>query len=93
MTSLIPEQPKNSFRITLELKTPRSRLDQVLLEALRNQGENHALKHISRTEFKELFRKKRIRIKGQPATPSSGIAAGTTYVDILLDAKTNSGTA
>ena len=37
----------------------------------------------SRTEFKELFKKKRIRIKGQPAVPSSSLAKGTTYVDIL----------
>lgn len=78
-----PEKPKNSFRITLTLASPRPRLDQPLLEELRKQNRNLALKNISRTEFKELFKKKRIRIKGQPALPSSSLARGTTYVDII----------
>ena len=57
-------------------------MDQVLLEELRKQSRCLLLKNISRTEFKELFKKKRIRIKGQIATPSSGLAKGTTFVDI-----------
>lgn len=80
---LEPEKPKNSFRVTLVLTSPAQRLDQPLLEGLRKQSRNLALKNISRTEFKELFKKKRIRIKGQPAVPSSSLARGTTYVDIL----------
>jgi len=53
------------------------------LEKLREQDENSVLKNISRTEFKELFKKKKIRIKKQIATPSSALAQGTTEVDIL----------
>jgi hypothetical protein len=84
-TSNLPtnEQPANSFRITLTVLTARPRIDQVLLEELRKQSRNTLLKRISRTEFKELFKKKRIRIKGQPATPSSSLAAGSTDVDII----------
>lgn len=78
-----PEKPKNAFRITLNLNAPSPRIDQVLLEALRNQNENTVLKAISRTEFKDLFKKKRVRIKGQAAVPSSSLAQGTTFVDIL----------
>lgn len=81
--SFEPALPKGSYRITLKLEERSSRLDQVLMTAMRNQGQNLDLKNMSRTQFKELFRKKRIRIKGQPATPSSSIAAGETYVDIL----------
>jgi 23S rRNA-/tRNA-specific pseudouridylate synthase len=78
-----PVKPKNSFRVTLQLTSPRPRLDQVLMEELRKQSRNLLLKNISRTDFKELFKNKKIRIKGQPATPSSSLAAGTTYVDII----------
>lgn len=78
-----PPKPKNAFRIELTLTTPRPRIDQVLLEALRDQNQNSSLKKISRIEFKELFKKKRIRIKGQSAVPSSSLAKGTTFVDIL----------
>lgn len=78
-----PEQPKKSFRVTLNLTSRQPRLDTVLLEALRSQKENHQLRNISRSEFKELFTKKRVLIKGQPARPSSSLAAGTTFVDIL----------
>lgn len=53
------------------------------MEELRKQSRNLALKNISRTEFKALFKNKRVRIKGQPATPSSALAQGTTYVDII----------
>lgn len=77
------EKPLNSFRVTLVLSTSRPRLDQVLLEKLREQDENPVLKNISRTEFKELFKKKKIRIKKQVALPSSSLAQGTTEVDIL----------
>ncbi len=77
------EQPENSFRITLSVLTARPRIDQVLLTELRKQSGNTQLKRISRTEFKELFKKKRIRIKGQAATPASALAAGTTEVDII----------
>jgi hypothetical protein len=77
------EKPLNSFRVTLILSSPKPRLDQVLLEKLREQDESMALKIISRTEFKELFRKGKIRIKKQIARPSSALAQGTTEVDIL----------
>lgn len=77
------EKPRNAFRVTLVLTSPKPRIDQVLLEELRKQSASLELKNISRTTFKELFKKKRIRIKGQPAVPSSALAAGTTYVDIL----------
>jgi hypothetical protein len=83
MKDTIPTQPKNSFRIVLKLETREKRADTVLLQALRGQNENHALKHITRTAFKELFDKKKIRIKGQNVLPSSSLAPGTTYVDIL----------
>lgn len=76
-------QPENSFRITLELRISAPRLDQVLMEALRAQSRNLDLKNISRIAFKELFKQKRVLIKGQPALPSSGIAQGKTDVDIL----------
>jgi 23S rRNA-/tRNA-specific pseudouridylate synthase len=79
----VPKQPPNSFRVTLTVASARPRIDAVLLEELRRQKRNLALRNISRTEFKELFRKKRVRIKGQPATPSSSLAQGTTYVDIM----------
>ena len=80
---MIPEQPKNSFRITLVLSHRESRLDSVLMNAIREQKENLKLRVLSRTAFKQLFKDKRILIKGQPATPASSLAAGTTYVDIL----------
>jgi hypothetical protein len=41
------------------------------------------LREISRTKMKELFTTGRILIKGQRATPSSALAKGITYVDIL----------
>jgi hypothetical protein len=83
MKDTIPPKPKNSFRIVLELESRQKRADTVLLQALRDQDENMALKHISRTAFKELFDNKKIQIKGQNVRPSSALAAGTTYVDIL----------
>ena len=83
MTFKTEEKPLGAYRITLNLKTSKPRLDQVLIEELRKQSESLALKNISRTEFKALFKKKKIRIKGQNALPSSALAQGTTIVDIL----------
>jgi len=79
----VPEVPENSFRVTLELTRPQPRMDGLLLEALRAQNRNPLLKNISRTEFKALFKKKRVLIKGQPATPASSLTTGTTHIDIL----------
>lgn len=79
----IPEQPENSFRIVLTMNSRQPRLDTILLEAIRAQEKNPELKRISRTTFKDLFYEKRILIKGQCAKPSSSVATGTTYVDIL----------
>ena len=83
MSENVPPRPPNSTRITLQLDKSESRLDTVLLAAVRQQNENSTLKAISRTDFKELFNAGKITIKGQRARPSSGLAAGTTYVDIL----------
>lgn len=83
MSPHVPEQPANSFRIVLELNRAESRMDTVLLNALREQKENINLKNISRTAFKELFLSGKILIKGQRAKTSSSLAKGITYVDIL----------
>ena len=77
-----PAQPANSFRIKLEL-TSRNRIDAILLDQLRNQTQNLELSKISRAALKKLFKEKRIQIKGQNAVPSSMLAVGTTFVDIL----------
>ena len=79
----IPERPDNSFRIILNLDNPESRMDNILLNALRNQSENLSLKNISRAALKELFNNKKILIKGQRAKSNSSLAKGVTYVDIL----------
>lgn len=83
MENNIPERPPKSFRVTLNLDYPESRMDNVLLAALREQNENETLKNISRAALKELFNKKKILIKGQRARSNSALAKGTTYVDIL----------
>ncbi|MBO9668123.1 MAG: hypothetical protein J7501_15080 [Bdellovibrio sp.] len=83
MENHIPPRPPKSFRVTLELYRSEKRLDVVLLAALRNQKENLNLFNITRTTFKQLFLDGRILIKGQRAKVSSGVAKGTTYVDIL----------
>ncbi len=83
MTEHIPYQPPNSFRITLDLKRTEHRLDVILLNAIKSQNINLTLREISRSTFKELFKNGKIQIKGQNAKPSSSIAAGITYVDIL----------
>ena len=83
MSELVPPRPPKSTRITLELSRSEKRLDNILLAALREQNENPMLKLISRVDFKELFNSGKVTIKGQRAKPSSGLASGTTYVDIL----------
>lgn len=55
----------------------------MLLAALKVQTEQPALREISRAKFKELFSNGKILIKGQRAKPTSSLAKGTTYVDIL----------
>jgi len=79
----IPPRPPHSFRIELNLPSRQDRMDNTLLEAIRNQTENEKLKTISRTILKSLFKEGKILIKGQRATPSSALAKGITYVDIL----------
>ncbi len=81
--STVPVPTPNAFRVTLTLDYPASRMDNVLLKALREQDENEELKNISRAALKELFLQKKILIKGQRAKSSSALAKGTTYVDIL----------
>ena len=83
MSTTIPAPVPNAFRITLNLDYAHSRMDNVLLNALREQDENQALKAISRTALKDLFNEKKIMIKGQRAKSNSSLAQGTTYVDIL----------
>ena len=78
----IPEQPKNSFRVVLTL-TSKGRIDAILLDELKKQNRNLPLKNISRRAYKGLFKAKRITLKGQPAVPSSLLAVGVSYVDIL----------
>lgn len=75
--------PANSIRITLTLEHPEERMDNVLLQALREQDENEELKNISRGALKELFNEKKISIKGQRAKSNSSLARGVTHVDIL----------
>jgi len=81
--SNVPPKMANAFRITLELLRAEPRLDNVLLNALREQSENATLKVISRGALKNLFTEKKIFIKGQRAKSSSSLAKGTTYVDII----------
>lgn len=83
MSATIPEIVPNAFRIALDLSYAHSRMDNVLLTALREQNDNEALKVISRTALKDLFNDKKILIKGQRAKSNSSLAQGITYVDIL----------
>ena len=78
-----PAQPANSFRIAINLTHAEPRMDNILLNALREQNENETLKAMSRPLLKDLFAEKKIVIKGQRAKSSSALATGTTYVDIL----------
>ena len=83
MTPTEPARPPKSYRITLDLVSAEDRMDNVLLNALREQDENMTLKHISRGALKDLFTNKKIQIKGQRAKSNSSLAKGITYVDIL----------
>lgn len=84
MTYKTPEQPENSFRVTLELEAPEPRLDKILLDALKAQKENEELNLISKAHLKRLFTEKKVLIKGQNAKAKSPIHTGITYIDILL---------
>ncbi|HXH74298.1 MAG TPA: hypothetical protein VNJ08_04990 [Bacteriovoracaceae bacterium] len=75
--------PTGAFRIAITLDHQESRMDNVLLNSLREQEENMELKMVSRSALKEMFNNKKIMIKGQRAKSSSALAKGTTYVDIL----------
>lgn len=83
MQDHVPVRPPNSFRVVLELNSSGLRLDSELLKILRAQKENLDLQNISRTTYKDLFQSGKILIKGQRAKPSSTLARGTTYIDIL----------
>ena len=83
MENNIPARPKNSARVTLTLNWPEDRLDNILLATIREQDENAKLKLVSRAGLKKLFIDGKIQIKGQQAKPSSAIAKGVTYIDIL----------
>jgi hypothetical protein len=83
MTDHIPAKPANSTRIVLTLNHPESRMDNVLLQACREQAENDNLKIISRGALKALFTAGKVMIKGQRAKSSSALAKGVTYVDII----------
>ena len=80
----LPPPIPGAFRIKLVMNSRQPRLDIHLLEALR-ASEHGALKRVSRSQFKRLFDDKKILIKGQPARPSSSLAAGITWVDILWE--------
>ena len=81
--SYIPARPPKSARIILNLNYPESRMDNVLLNACREQEDNANLKIISRGALKNLFTEGKVLIKGQRAKSSSALAKGTTYVDIM----------
>jgi hypothetical protein len=83
MNDRIPLQPPQSFRVIIEVHTRLSRMDNKLLMVLKEQTENPTLQAISRNALKQLFLDGRVQIKGQRAKPSSAIAKGITYVDIL----------
>jgi hypothetical protein len=83
MSETVPPLMSNAFRITLSLDFPESRMDNTLLNALKEQNENLTLKNISRGALKKLFNDKKIFIKGQRAKPNSALAKGITYVDIV----------
>jgi hypothetical protein len=83
MNEFVPTQPAKSHRIVLDLLVRQKRLDTVLLEALKNQESGAKYQLVTRTQFKDLFKEGRITIKGQRAGPSSALAKGVTYIDIL----------
>jgi hypothetical protein len=82
----VPAPLPGAFRVKLVMNARQPRLDVHLLEALRG-SEHVTLQRISRTQFKRLFDEKKILIKGQPAKPSSSLAAGTTWVDVVFEAE------
>jgi 23S rRNA-/tRNA-specific pseudouridylate synthase len=84
----LPPPVAGAIRLKLVMNSRQPRLDAHLLEAMRLQEQDDALKRISRTQFKKLFDEKKILIKGQPAKPSSSLNAGTTWVDVLFTATT-----
>lgn len=79
----VPPKPPRAFRLTLELNSRVARMDNVLLAALKEQKEDLNLRIITRQGLKNLFIEGKIQIKGQRARPSSALAKGTTYIDIL----------
>ncbi len=83
MQDNIPVQPPHSFRLILELNARVSRMDTTLLNSLKAQKDHLNLRNITRQGLKNLFLAGNIQIKGQRARPSSALAKGTTYVDIL----------
>ena len=83
MNDYIPPQPEKSFRITLDLERAQNRLDSCLLAAMKSQTAQPSLQQMSRSKFKELFNTGKILIKGQRAKPTSSLAKGVTYIDIL----------
>lgn len=83
MTNNIPVQPPKSFRVIITLDWGADRLDGVLLDALKKQTESTKYQNISRSALKTLFTDGKITIKGQRAKPSSSLAKGVTYIDIL----------
>ena len=85
--SHVPEVLPNAYRVILTTASKGTRLDGELLRVLRAQKDHLDLQTISREKFKKLFNEKKILIKGQPAKPSSTLASGVTYVDILMPEK------
>ncbi len=83
MYDKIPDQPPKSFRVIIELNSRISRMDNTLLEALKKQNDDINFKNITRSALKNLFTTGLVQIKGQRAKPSSALAKGITYVDIL----------
>ncbi len=79
----VPQLPKGAERVVLTLAKREDRLDNILMEAVR-QHESEKLRTLSRAGMKKLFTEGKIQIKGQRAKPSSAMAVGVTYVDILL---------
>jgi hypothetical protein len=84
MTFKTPEVPENSFRVILELEERETRIDVILMDALKKQTENKELMSISKGQLKKLFTDKKVLIKGQSAKAKSAVSAGVTCVDILL---------
>jgi len=79
-----PAAVPGAFRVVITQSYKGARLDGELLRVLREQKDHLDLRNISREKFKKLFNDKKILIKGQPARPSSTLASGVTYVDILV---------